>query len=72
MFQDWCFTDCLFQLVEGLLFGFVPGPFLILLGKIMEWMGDIGKSLDESVIEVTEPNEFSDTSDVAGFLPGTN
>jgi membrane protein required for beta-lactamase induction len=72
MFQDWCFADCLLQLVEGLLFGFIPGPFLVLLCKVVEGASDIGKSFDESVVEVAEADEFLDTSYIAWFLPGVN
>jgi hypothetical protein len=38
----------------------------------MEQSCDIGKSFDEPVIKVAEPNELSDTSDIARFLPGAN
>jgi hypothetical protein len=59
-------------LIEGLLFNFVPRPFLILLCKVMEGTGNIGESLDELVVKVAEADEFSDTSDVVGFFPGMN
>jgi hypothetical protein len=38
----------------------------------VEWLGDIGKSFDELAVEVAKSNELSDTSDILGFLPGTN
>ena len=58
-----------FEGLEGFLFLLSPPPRVVVLGEVMEGSGNVCEVLYETAVEVTEPDELSDSSDFGGWLP---
>ena len=66
--QDRPFTQCLPQVVKGLLLFGSPPPRL-LAGQLVQRSGDLAEVPDEAPVEVDEVQELLDTPLVARGLP---
>ena len=57
LYEDGRQGDELFEFFKGLPFVFGPFPHLSLLGELVKGFGHVQEVLDESLVEIDEPNK---------------
>ena len=72
MHEDGSLTDLQLEKFEGMLLIFGPLPGLILLEKVMQRSGDVGKTWNPSAIKVYETDELAHSSNRGGAFPITH